>query len=738
MENVMRRIARTGQAQKITRALMESLERRTLFAVTIVDPLTATMTDVDGDIVKISVTTGTLTLANFVTEATGQGDQLQLIDFSAGGFDGANLTFKVTRAGTGDGAVNVGYIDSTGHDLGTVTLPGDLGRINAGDVDATVAGIKSLTVRSVGEMDVDSQAAGGSLQSTINTLGTLTVSGNVNGAFIKVNGTLNTAKVGGSIIGKGIVISSGSIQADSIGTMTVGFDLIGAGGDNSGTIFSGGAFKSLTIGGSVIGGDGDNSGLVLVSGDLATLKINGDVRGGGGILSGTVEVNDKLNSATIGGSLIGASGTQSGNLMAITSMGTIKITGTVVGSSGTNSGQVVSAGNINSLTIGGSLLGGSADSAGMIQGNNISTLKITGNVIGGSGLDSGSIAPNGNLNALNIAGSLIGGSGTRSGYISPAGTLGTATIAGSIIGGTSTNAGSISMLNGINSIKVTGDVRGGTGNATGAIIAGEIKTVTIGGSLVGGLGDGTGLISADGNISTVNITRDVIGANISGADSIDRSGCIQSFQELGKVTIGGSVFSGVNSGAGNITANGTIRAGTHIVSLTVKGSLVGNATNTVNIIGKGQGNPSPTVDQAIGSVSIKGRVEFARILGGYDFNLAGVNAHAQIGAVSVGKDWIASSLVAGASVGGDFLFGTNDDGIIGNDLTSPISTIKSLTITGHIYGTPASVLNADHYGIVARKIISVKIAGAGVALNAAIDSDIVQLGTTGDVTLLEV
>ena len=47
---------------------------------------TATYTDVDGDLITITVSKGTLTPANFQTAPTGLGDQLQEINLSMGGF----------------------------------------------------------------------------------------------------------------------------------------------------------------------------------------------------------------------------------------------------------------------------------------------------------------------------------------------------------------------------------------------------------------------------------------------------------------------------------------------------------------------------------------------------------------------------------------------------------------------------------------------------------------------------
>src|SRR5207247_6893856 len=66
---------RTNMKKQRSRLVMEQLETRYVPAVTIVNALTATYTDVDGDHVTVKVTAGTLTAGNFTTAASGAGDQ---------------------------------------------------------------------------------------------------------------------------------------------------------------------------------------------------------------------------------------------------------------------------------------------------------------------------------------------------------------------------------------------------------------------------------------------------------------------------------------------------------------------------------------------------------------------------------------------------------------------------------------------------------------------------------------
>ena len=144
------------------------------------------------------------------------------------------------------------------------------------------------------------------------------------------------------------------------------------------------------------------------------------------------------------------------------------------------------------------------------------------------------------------------------------------------------------------------------------------------------------------------------------------------------------------------------RAGDDIGSLIVTGSLIGNSNpdgdSPVIIAARGQHTvlPGATSDLAIGRIAIGGRVEFAIILAGYDTRLVPRNADAQIGAVTVGGDWIASTIVAGVVDGGNG-FGNSLDAKIGlgTDTLGIVSKIASITIGGLALGTPSSISSTD-------------------------------------------
>lgn len=105
--------------------MIEPLEAR-------IAPASLTFTDVDGDNVVITTSTGALTLGGNVIVNGGRLETLVLTDAA---FQGANVSIVATPdpTGGGDGRVRVGSIEASGRDLGTVLVDGALGAIDAGD-----------------------------------------------------------------------------------------------------------------------------------------------------------------------------------------------------------------------------------------------------------------------------------------------------------------------------------------------------------------------------------------------------------------------------------------------------------------------------------------------------------------------------------------------------------------------------------------------------------------------------
>src|SRR5436190_22076791 len=84
-----------SRARTFARLNVEPLETRLVPAVLVVNPHTATYTDVDGDQVTIQVSRGNLANAVFDSAPLGVGEQLRLIDLRDVGFDRTDLTVSV-------------------------------------------------------------------------------------------------------------------------------------------------------------------------------------------------------------------------------------------------------------------------------------------------------------------------------------------------------------------------------------------------------------------------------------------------------------------------------------------------------------------------------------------------------------------------------------------------------------------------------------------------------------------
>ncbi|HKA06686.1 MAG TPA: hypothetical protein VKD71_05465, partial [Gemmataceae bacterium] len=371
----------------------------------------------------------------------------------------------------------------------------------------------------------------------------------------------------------------------------------------------------------------------------------------------------------------------------------------------------------------------------------IGTIFVSGSLIGASAANSGTILSTGDMGAVRVNGDLVGAGGNESGEIRTSGKITGGlingvfvgvTVGGSVIGGAGMQSGRIRANGDLPAIRIGRDLLGGSNSAAGQIqsVGGTIASVTVGGSLVGGSGLETGSLVSGSNIGPVRINGSMEGgAGVhSGGINLDTQGNSTS------VTIGGSIRSGSGALSGCICVNGVLGP------VKVLGSLVGTVARPVVISGLGHLvlPATATTDVGIKSLTVGGRVEFAQILAGYQTDsstvLTPANADAQIGAVVVGGDWIASSIGAGVIDGGNG-FGNSGDAKITdpNDAPNIISKIGSINIAGEVMGT---VGGADHFGFVAEQISSLMVGGQTIALTA--NKDVVNVGTTGDVALQEI
>ena len=181
-------------------------------------PAAITFTEFDGDIVRVLVSKGTA--AQITAAAKIGGGFLQELDLAANpAFADANVTISVI-GGAGNGLADVGFIKAGGLDLGSVKVVGDLGRIIAGDANTTDGSVISLNVRTMGARGLDTQAAGG----------------NLNSSFLGKLGSLNAT---GSLTEVSILVRGGTFNLDGqIGSIDIGGDLVGGAAERSGTIYA--------------------------------------------------------------------------------------------------------------------------------------------------------------------------------------------------------------------------------------------------------------------------------------------------------------------------------------------------------------------------------------------------------------------------------------------------------------------------------------------------------------------
>lgn len=323
----------------------------------------------------------------------------------------------------------------------------------------------------------------------------------------------------------------------------------------------------------------------------------------------------------------------------------------------------------------------------------------------------------GSVGALTVKGDVAGAFENTGGF-----PIVTIRIGGSLVGGQFVDTGVIFASGGIGRASIAGNIEGGTADATGQIFAGNVG-------------------QAGGGIGSLTVGGSVIGGRQTGSAELVGAGAVVG-SRIKSLTIGGSLIAGTDSTSGTFFANGAVLAIFDIGSVRINGSMVGNPTSPAVISAGGAPTEIGGKDLAIGSVTVKGRVEFGLIEAGVAPVTASayqpLDADAQIGSVIVGGDWFASSIAAG-SVAGAGGFGTAGDakasGMDVRDDPAVSSAIGSVTIAGQVAG---SVAGGDHYGVVAENIGKIRIGGASVALLSGNGNDDVGLGLTGDFNIREI
>jgi hypothetical protein len=366
--------------------------------------------------------------------------------------------------------------------------------------------------------------------------------------------------------------------------------------------------------------------------------------------------------------------------------------------------------------------------------------------IDATGIDLGAVTVHGDLGRILAGDGTFTTPGIRSLSVQSLGRDGTAT------GAPDLNS---AVAGDLRSLRVGGDVTG----AAIAVTSGGIGTMTINGSVIGGyvaanhdLGRGTvtgNVVGSSAGFAGIffggTIHSLLVGGNVQGGSQTGSADLVQSgtifANHIKQLTIGGSLLAGTDATTGTYWGNGAVGAYFDIGSLTIRGDMVGNTSSPAVISAGGHFMDNRGPDLAIGSVRVKGRVEHGLILAGVDpvtwYAYQPVDADAQIGSVTIGGDWIASSIAAGV-VAGVAGFGSADDTKMSGqgvrDDPTVSSEIRSITIGGQIEGTANS---GDHFGFVAEEVGRLKVAGTNIALAPGNGNDDISLATTGDVSVRE-
>jgi hypothetical protein len=353
---------------------LEPLEPRIAPANLIVSNFgkTAKWTDVDGDLVTLTATKGVLDDLDFTFLDQQPGDvgfQLALLDLSDDFAKGTNLTFTARRDPVnrvGDGFVNVGWINASLSDLGTIIVPGDLARLDVGDGDPATTALASITTHSAGALGALTQGAtidGGDPTvdwTVFGRLGAMTVKGDF-GANLNILGSQANAAAGSV----GAITILGDLFAND--AALTGFQDKGAG-----YLFSAGPMGTVKVAGNVFGGSSTFSGSISSTSSIASVTIGGSMSGGSGDYSGEVFADGLLGSVFIGGTLSSGferddNGTRvpsfaAGSIGSGTKIGKVTIMGNVFGGMSYYGGSIYtpegSFGKIGSVTINGTLFGG--------------------------------------------------------------------------------------------------------------------------------------------------------------------------------------------------------------------------------------------------------------------------------------------------------------------------------------------------------------------------------------------
>ena len=764
---------------------LEPLEHRVAPATLLPAGNALTYQDADGDTVTVKFSRAIFNpssagintaLDNVFTFTAGDGhsgnatpQQLQALDLTKVPLNGlinpaagVSITVSVVKGASGDGFTDIGAIKAAGLALGSVSIPGDLGQIDAGTAMSATA-IKVLTAKSFGAKGLTTQVSGGTetdaqkLESAVTgRIGRVAVAGDFGGYLHVVSGTkqvgaatvitapakIGSITIGGSLRGAAAAVATsdntGRIQTDSdIGAVkigTLGADgIVGGGGVRSGTISSAGKIASVTVTGGLNGGTAIGAGAIIATGAIGPVKIGTvgahGITGGGGANSGAITAGGKISSVTLSAGLVGGTASGAGTVFATGGIGPVKISGDVMGGTAAGTGIVDTDGALGRVI-------------------------VLGKVAAGTGIESGLISSAGKMGPVNITGDVTGvttgvtSNGMHSGGVAAGGKLASVTIGGALLGGNGFSGGFVESSSDIGFVKITGEVVGGGGDRSGSVFAGgQIKLATFNGSLTGGIGAGSGsLFSGTDPLSAGKLVKVKILGSLTGGAGLN-SGSIIAGGVIGSATIGKTGLAVPALHGGNGPFSGAISSDLGIALVKIVGDVVGGGgndsgsiqshglLNKVNIVGKLQGaagirsgsivaldDTVPLVDKAgdLGAITISGLVS-----GGDGKDSGTIRADGNLKSLTV------ASLTGGVGAGSGGVH-------LGDGLVHP-GNGGAIKILGAFAQLSPGIPGAGSASIVAGgKLASVAVTGAATGAAVHVGDSLGSLSIGADATNVNV
>ena len=367
--------------------------------------------------------------------------------------------------------------------------------------------------------------------------------------------------------------------------------------------------------------------------------------------------------------------------------------------------------------------------------------SINVGAIMGTGIQLGSVKVTGDLGQIDVGTGAL----TKSGAMKPAlksltvGTLGK-------MGAAMQTPGTVDPLTSdINGSLPKFTVKGSIQNAT-IKVAGALGKTTINGDFTG-----LGALSLTQLQGLAALGHGIV-APLSGGITLANSGI--SAGSIGTLAVKGSIHNAAvnsNGGIASVNVAGNVNGGAIVAAGALKvvkvfGNITSDDPNAPSVIAAlaSVPNSKPKSAIAINTLTVKGNVQNAEILLGYNKSFAATNSDASAGSITVKGTWTAASLAVGIADIDHDGFGQNDlpifagiDGT-GTDATPKIiSRIASITIGSITKLADGTAAAGDYYGITAQSIGKAKINGIKLALDKNA-KDNIALGTHGDFRLVEV